>query len=151
MVLPFSFQFIANVCYRVLNRKEHDTVNYSPQKNLQIVLSFCILYKGVANIPAHFKQEANYKKMIPLSFHIEKSEIDESKGEIKELKELIASVLCALKAPFESPMVNGVDQLTALVQFFEDDKKVELVSEIFGYGDSNSWDKVSEIVVDYTT
>ena len=114
IILPFSFQLIANVCYRVLNRKMHDTVNYTPEKNLQIILSFCILYKGVADIPSHFKKEATFKKMIPLSFHIENHEIDESKGDVKELKELIANVICALKTPFESPMVNGIDELTSL-------------------------------------
>ena len=89
--------------------------------------------------------------MIPLSFHIEKPEIDENEGEVKELKELIGSVICALKAPFESPMVHGVDQLTALAQFLGDKKKIEMVEDIFSYGDRNSWKKVSEMVIDYTS
>ena len=50
LLVPFSFQLIANLCHRVLARGQHGTMNYPGPKKIQIVLSFCLLYKGVTDI-----------------------------------------------------------------------------------------------------
>src|SRR3990167_1035172 len=44
MVINLSFQFVLNMCYRVLHRGSHPTFNYCPEKKLQLVLSFIRVY-----------------------------------------------------------------------------------------------------------
>ena len=69
--IPFSPQLILNLCYRCLNREAHETMDYIPEKLLQIVISFTILYKNVTSFESHFLSEAKFTEMMKVPFHQE--------------------------------------------------------------------------------
>lgn len=140
--LPFSFQLISNLCYRVLNRKGHGTVNYRAEKCIQLVLSFCILYKGVDDFEEHFQKEAKFTRMIPLYFHQEVPTERFSPLILGELRDLVKSSLLALRAPFESPMVNGLEEFIALANFLQNKSKIDQLQGFFSFGDKKVWESI---------
>lgn len=71
--VPFSPQLILNLLLRCLKREAHETMDYIPEKLLQIVLSFTLLYKNVSSFRSHFLAEANFTEMLEIPFHQEKN------------------------------------------------------------------------------
>jgi hypothetical protein len=67
--IPFSPQLILNLCLRCLTREAHETMDYIPEKLLQIVISFTILYKNVTSFQSHFLSEAKFTEMLEVPFH----------------------------------------------------------------------------------
>lgn len=114
----FSLQFVANLCLRVLNRKQHETMLYDDVKKVQIVLSFVKIYKALTEDSlraAH--NDASYPagtKLVEVEFH---QEWEGSVGNQK-VQTVYASVLRSLNslgAPFETPFITGEPEVQELV------------------------------------
>lgn len=67
--IPFSPQLILNLCQRCLAREVHETMDYIPEKLLQIVISFTILYSNVTSYETHFVNDAKFTEMLEVPFH----------------------------------------------------------------------------------
>lgn len=147
LLVPFSFQFIANLCMRVLARGEHGTMNYGGAKKLQIVLSFCLLYKGVEDIKTYFQKEAKFESMVAVPFHQEVTGGEEEEEAVLELKGMVVDAILKIKGLFESPMVNGVEEFEKIVNFFEDKEKVEKIGGILSYGGDEDWERLATKLV----
>lgn len=117
MDLPFSLQFIVNLIYRVIGRKEHETMVYEDIKKVQIVLSFLKLYSGIQDIPSKFSDELPANIYTPLEFHQEDDEPlveSELPVEISMIFQQVSKCFNTMGAPFESPFVTGKDNFAVL-------------------------------------
>lgn len=141
--LPFSLQFVLNILHRVLDRKGHETMIYDDIKKIQIVMSFVKLYSGITDIPEKFKCESGANEFCPVEFHQEHSDTQTDIPEsIKQVYCQIALCFEKLGAPFETPFVQGkqeVETLTKLLQALQvDDKETE---PFLNYGRKSEWEK----------
>lgn len=142
--LPFSLQFIVNICHRVVTRPAHDTMVYDDVKKVQIVLSFVKLYAGISHIPTRFQQESAAYEFYPVEFH---QEADHSDTHVPELvsKLYTQTALCfeRLGAPFETPFVQGrseVERLVSLLAQLDRDSNPAL-HPFLNFGRKAEWEK----------
>ena len=113
--IKLSFQFILNLCWRVLNRGYHHTFNYCPEKKIQLVLSFVRVYEQ--KLEAYLSKEGRLNtdnhSDLEIEFHHEK-EIEEFDTNILEIEENLKICLRQI-VPFESPVITALPQLRNLV------------------------------------
>lgn len=142
--LPFSLQFVLNICHRVLDRKSHETMVYDDIKKVQIVLSFCKLYNGIGDIPTRFQEESTAHEFCPVEFHQESShESHEMPESVKDLYHQTALCFEKLGAPFETPFVQGkeeVEKLVELIKQLEVDCSTTL-QPYLNFGRKSEWEK----------
>jgi hypothetical protein len=146
--LPFSPQFILNLCHRVIGRKNHETMIYDDLKKVQIVLSFIKLYHGIQDIPSKFREETKFHEFFPVEFHQESHEHHLADAELPPLIEKIYSQmsLCFQKmgAPFETPFIQGkeeVEKLIELIQLLDDPESASEITPYINFGRKTEWDK----------
>jgi hypothetical protein len=145
--IPFSLQFILNVCHRVVHRTDHETMVYDDVKKVQIVLSFIKLYTGVKSIPDKFQSDFNAQDFFPLEFHQE-SEVHHTSEDAPEFVRRIYGQLelCIerLGAPFETPFVQGkpeVEKLVELIQQIDTTDESSGISPFINFGRKAEWEK----------
>ena len=154
-MIPFSPQLILNLCVRCLNREAHETMDYIPEKLLQIVLSFTMLYTNVNCFKTHFLSEAKFTEMLEVPFHqeIDLSEenttssgknqtetwTQESIDYYEEFKLIAKNVYRSIKAPFESLKNADITYLTQLKDFIQNQQKMTSLANIVNYGGKNEW------------
>ena len=145
--VPFSLQFILNVCHRVVHRTDHETMVYDDVKKVQIVLSFIKLYTGVKSIPDKFQADFSLQDFFPLEFHQE-SQVHHASEEAPEfVRNIYAQLeLCIEKlgAPFESPFVQGkpeVEKLVDLIQQIHAADESSGISPSINFGRKSEWEK----------
>lgn len=68
-IVPYSASLILNVCDRVLNRKDHQTLNGSPESKLMVTLSFVLLNEGVKDITEKKREEVDLDGVVRVPFH----------------------------------------------------------------------------------
>lgn len=147
MDLPFSLQFIVNLVYRVMERKEHQTMIYDDVKKVQIVLSFLRMYAGIKDIPTKFAEELPAHEYASLEFHQEKdTELIEADlpAEIKDVFNQVKTCFETMGAPFESPFVTGKEnfvKLTELVDKLLQDEAHTKLSNFINYARKSEWEK----------
>lgn len=142
--LPFSLQFVLNICHRVLDRKAHDTMIYDDLKKVQIVLSFCMLYNGIGDIPTRFREESTAQEFFPVEFHQENShENDEMPNLVRELYDQTALCFDKLGAPFETPFVQGREEVQKLVDLLKklDKETTPGLNPYINFGRKSEWEK----------
>lgn len=145
--VPFSLQFILNVCHRVVHRTDHETMVYDDVKKVQIVLSFIKLYTGVKSIPEKFQTDFSTQDFFPLEFHQE-SPVHHASHEAPEfVRRIYAQLeLCMerLGAPFETPFVQGkpeVEKLVELIQQIGAADEASGLSPFINFGRKSEWEK----------
>lgn len=147
MDLPFSLQFIVNLIYRVMGRKEHETMVYEDVKKIQIVLSFLKLYSGIQDIPNKFGEELPADAYTSLEFHQEDdSDLNEADlpDEIKEVFKQVTICFETMGAPFESPFVTGkenFDKLTLMMAKLIENKAHMRLPAFINYARKSEWDE----------
>lgn len=158
--IPFSLQLISNLCFRVISRKSHETMVYDDIKKVQIVLSFILLYAGTLDIPAKFQSVSPKGEFVPIEFHQEvlrhESKFSPAWEKIQKIYDQTALCLESLGTPFETPFVNGLSEITVLVEMLHsltdsesssdlmNSSKREVSSEMaqfINYGRKSEWDK----------
>lgn len=145
--MPFSLQLIVNLIYRVMGRKEHETMIYEDVKKVQIVISFLRLYSNVVDIPSRFKEELPAFAFTPLEFHQEEDstlDVNQLPQEVKEIFDQVTYCFENMGAPFEYPFVTGKEHFVKLTQMM--DKLIEeqahyKIPEFINYGRKAEWEK----------
>jgi hypothetical protein len=145
--VPFSLQFILNVCHRVVHRTDHETMVYDDVKKVQIVLSFIKLYTGTKSIPEKFQSDFNAQDFCPLEFHQE-SQVHHASQEAPEfVRRIYAQLeLCIerLGVPFETPFIQGkpeVEKLVELIQQIDTADEASGISPFINFGRKSEWEK----------
>lgn len=136
--LPFSLQFILNMCYRVVTRKAHETMVYNDLKKVQIVLSFIKLYSGVKSIPTKFSTEADFIEFCPIEFHQESHLYNVATStkpstnkdvtatpltipdSIQRVYDQVQTCFLKLGTPFETPFIQGKEEVEQLVELIRE-------------------------------
>lgn len=145
--LPFSLQFIVNLLYRVVIRKEHQTLVYDDVKKIQIVISFLKLYSNISNIQERFKDELPIDEFYSLEFHQESDishEDDRMPESLREVFKQIEACFEKMGAPFESPLVTGKEEfekLTKQVNSLIDNKAHQTMTNFINFGRKSEWEK----------
>lgn len=145
--LPFSLQFIVNLLYRVVVRKEHQTLVYDDVKKIQIVLSFLKLYSNIRNIPEKFKEELPIDAFYSLEFHQESEitqEDDRMPENMREVFKQIEACFEKMGAPFESPLVTGKEEFVKLNQLIGkliETQADQTLNNFINFGRKSEWEK----------
>lgn len=151
----FSLQFVANLCLRVLNRKQHETMLYDDVKKVQIVLSFVKIYNALTEESIKSAQgEASF----PAGTRIQEVEFhQEWYGPVdnEQVQTVYASVQRSLKSlglPFETPFITGLPEvqelvghlhsLNALSNQTDGGQSTSKLANYINYGRSEEWTKV---------
>ncbi len=122
-------------------------MDYIPEKLLQIVISFTILYTNVTNFQSHFLSEAKFTEMLEVPFHQEVS-INNTQGvelsqegfkNFEEFQRIMRDVYTHIQAPFESLKTAEVKYLTQLKEFLQDIIKMETLAPLLTYGGKQEW------------
>jgi hypothetical protein len=156
-IIPFSPQLILNLCVRSLSREAHETMDYIPEKLLQIVLSFTLLYKNVNSFETHFLSEAKFTEMLEVPFHQETAETNENTDFLtekglqvyEEFKAIMRNVFLNIKAPFESLKTAEVKFLTQLKDLLLDESKIASLKPLVNYGGKNEWVSACEKILSH--
>lgn len=130
-------------------------MDYIPEKMLQIVISFTLLYRNVSSFRSHFLQEANFKEMISIPFHQErnlceyKSEEEEEEEALKisaeglknfeAFQELLRASYKSIKAPFEKLDTADMHDLTQLVAFLNNKLKMDSMGYLTNFAEKGKW------------
>ena len=148
--LPFSLQFILNVCHRVVLRSDHETMVYNDSKKVQIVLSFIKLYAGSPDIPKKFLSEYSaVHEFSPIEFHQEpKSHLSSETTPqlIKKIYSQLEVCLEKLTVPFESPFVQGKEEVEELVRLLKEigtggEEEQADLGLFVNFGRKSEWEK----------
>ena len=125
-LVPFSDLLLINICYRILKRTHHQTVEGPDAKKLKIALSFVKLYDDLIH-PSHKQGEEVVEKFYEIPFHEEKGE----GGKLlpTRLVEVLKRTLSELKAFQED---NSVCQ--ELVDVLNDAEIKKLAEPLLYYG-----------------
>lgn len=144
--LPFSLQFIVNLLYRVVQRKDHPTMVYDDVKKIQIVISFLKLYSNIRSIPEKFKEDIPFEEFYALEFH---QESDIAHGDermpqtVSEIYKQIEVCFEKMGAPFESPLVTGkpeFERLSHLINKLIENKGHTTQKNFINYGRKSEWE-----------
>lgn len=146
MRIHLSFQFVLNLCYRVLNRGFHHTFNYTPEKKLQLVLSFVRVYEH--KLDAHLRDDdmmaGNKHKQVEIEFHHER-ELTNLCPKMKEIKKALKACLVNI-VPFESPVTTAWSDLEKLVKEINTASPEE-IKQYLSYGRDEKWqEKFGELM-----
>lgn len=134
--IDLSFQFVLNLCHRVLNRGFHETYTYRVEKKVQLVLSWVLVYKGKPSEEEEgFLHDLDYL-LSPTEFHIEHAVTDNS-SQVKLIEDQLKRCLSTI-VPFESPVTTGIDELSKLIALIDQSK--EELKPLLSYGRIESWD-----------
>lgn len=160
ITINLSFQFVLNMCYRVLHRGSHPTFNYCPEKKLQLVLSFIRFYSptagaesGLSSIPADSDQEKDSNspttqkyqhESVPIEFHQEKPLTPSTDPVLQQIEAKLLECLRTI-IPFESPVVTGVPQCRQFVQLLQQ-TDAQLLQTWVSFGRQEAWGKRFEVV-----
>jgi len=125
-LVPFSDLLLINICYRILKRTHHQTVEGPDAKKLKIALSFVKLYDDLIH-PSHKQGEEVVEKFYEIPFHEEKGE--GGKMLPTRLVEVLKRTLSELKAFQED---NSVCQ--ELVDVLNDAEIKKLAEPLLYYG-----------------
>lgn len=150
MEINLSFQFVLNMCYRVLHRGSHPTFNYCPEKKLQLVLSFIRVYSPTAGAESGLEAESDKKdeaapktstkllhEPIPIEFHQEKQLDLESSPEMQEVEAKLRECMSKI-VPFESPVVTAVPECRQFVDLLrKTDSKI--LEQWVSFGRQEVW------------
>lgn len=159
--IPFSPQLILNLCIRCLTREAHETMDYIPEKLLQIVISFTILYSNVDCFKSHFLTEAKFTEMLEIPFHQEKHIhhedeektvlCDNGKKHFDEFQLIMKNVYENIKAPFESLKTAEIKHLTELKEFLADEYKIGTLKNLINYAGKGDWISACEKILNHFT
>lgn len=150
--LPFSLQFIVNLLYRVVVRKEHQTLVYDDVKKIQIVISFLKLYSNIRSIPEKFKDELPIDEFYSLEFHQESDIMHDDERMPENLREVFKQIeTCFEKmgAPFESPLVTGKEEfekLNELIGNLVECQAHHTLTSFINYGRKSEWEKWYQVL-----
>lgn len=140
--LHLSFQCIFNLCYRALNRAHHDTFDYSPEKKLQLVLSFARAYENQEAFSCKDSLlDSNNHSLLDIEFHHEK-DLGELSPALSDILDSLKSCLLAI-VPFESPVQTGLDHLKQLSHLISRTDSHDL-KQLLSYGRSEVWEQKFE-------
>lgn len=139
--IPFSSLLLLNLCYRSLNRGKHETMNYSDEKTLQIVLSFTLLYQNVDNFVKTFKKEANYSKMIQVPFISKKND---EKLNLSKFENILREAYLSIGAPFEYLKERDPTALSNLARFLRDEEEISKLENGINFADKGDWLEIFE-------
>ena len=144
---PFSLQLIANLLYRAVARKEHETLVYDDFKKIQVVISFVKLFSNITSIPDHFRSRLPINEFHALEFHQEDEDsLDGNKLPpiIREIFQQIQICLEEMGPPLESPLVTGKStfvKLASLVNTLVDGQALLYMDRVINYGRKAEWVK----------
>lgn len=145
VIFPFSFQFITNLCFRALTRGSHETFNYPNFKKIELIFSFCFLYKNIKSFEASFGADADYSRLISVQF--QKDVDGQLSPEVNELEILIKEAFLNMERPFQHTVVTGLTQFKALADFFEDNCKLKGIEGILNYGSIPEMERVIQKIL----
>jgi len=139
---PFSNQFILDMCFRAVERTEHETMIYDDAKKVQIILSFIRLFHGIPEIPEKYQLETKLHEFVPLEFHQEPERDDQEMPElIQKTYTQIHKCFESMGPVFETPFVTGREEVARLVLLILEIQKSENTDSrsFLRYGKKEDW------------
>lgn len=139
---PFSNQFILDMCFRAVERTEHETMIYDDAKKVQVILSFIRLFQGTPEIPQKYQLDTKIHEFVPLEFHQEPERDDEEMPElIHKTYKQIHKCFESLGPVFETPFVTGREEVARLVLLILEIQKSENTDSrsFLRYGKKEDW------------
>ena len=148
LFVPFSAQLIFNLCYRALNRKEHETMDYGDVKTLQIILSFLRMYENVESFKNEFGADMAYNRMLKLNFYYERAQEDDDSPQkdrkwarLEEFVILARNAINSIQTPFGS--IKGLEypEIASLASFVRAQAAEGAdLADFVSFGDLDEWD-----------
>ena len=151
--IPFSTQFIFNLCWRALTRGPHETMNYDDLKLIQITLSFMLVFKDTESYEASFQGDVDYHEMVKVDFYKEKTPDylgEEAVKKLEDFERVVREGLRSIRTPFETlkGKEGGWPELEAVVDFVKDEGNLEVLSGAISFGSKDNWIALVDRIVE---